>query len=202
MKVVRGGSAALGSVVKDRPAGTEIGEESQKGPDLGRDSLAAMLYMGDREMGGENRARVAENQISAPVKNPFLAFREMLWTEETPVPGIICFGDVGEGVLDSFRIVLETDGKSPAGNSPLPDIPEGVAAPPEFRPRFLLLGQQLKTEFRKALPSFPVFKNGVNLLLQNSCGFFFVPRSDHHPLVAVHFPRFICCRARISAVRT
>jgi hypothetical protein len=43
MKVVRCGSAAFGSVVEDRPAGTEFGKEPEKSTDLSRDGLAAML---------------------------------------------------------------------------------------------------------------------------------------------------------------
>jgi hypothetical protein len=111
--------------------------------------------MGDGEVGRENRARIAKNQEFAPVKNPFLAFREMLQAEETPTLVSIWFGDVGEGILDSFRIVLEADGKSTAGHVPLPDIPERFAAPPEIRPRLFLFGQQVETKSRKPLPSFP-----------------------------------------------
>ena len=43
MKVIRCGSAAFGSVVEDRPAGTKISHELEKGIDMFSDGLAAMV---------------------------------------------------------------------------------------------------------------------------------------------------------------
>jgi hypothetical protein len=142
--------------------------------------------VGDGEVSRENRARIAENQVFASVKNPFLAFREMLQAEKTPPLVGICLGGVGEGVLDSFRIVLETDGKSSAGDVSLPDIPKRSAAPPEIRPRLFLLGQQIETKSRKPLPSFPAVESGIGLLFKNGHEILFPPGSDDPPHPAVH----------------
>jgi hypothetical protein len=186
MKVVRGGSAAFGPVVKDRPAGTEVGKQPEKSTDLFEDGLGAVLYMGDSEVSGENRAGIAEDQVFPPVKNPFLAFREVIQTEETPRPVCICILDVGKGVLDSFRIVLETDGKSSAGDIPLPDIPERFAPTPEIRPRLFLLGQQVETESRKLLSPFPAVESGKGLPLKNGREVLFLLGSDDPPHAAFH----------------
>ena len=43
MKMIRSGSAAFWSVVKDHPAGTEISRELEKGIDMFSDSLEAMV---------------------------------------------------------------------------------------------------------------------------------------------------------------
>jgi hypothetical protein len=144
--------------------------------------------VGDGEVSRENRARIAENQVFASVKNPFLAFREMLQAEKTPPLVGICLGDVGEGVLDSFRIVLETDGKSSAGDVSLPDIPKRSAAPPEIQPRLFLLGQQIETKSREAIPSFIAVESGIGLLFKNGHEILFLPGSDDPPYAAVHLP--------------
>ena len=109
---------------------------------------------------------IAENQVFASVEKPFLAFREMIQAEETAPLVCIFVAHVGEGVLDSSRIVLEADGKSSAGDIPLPDIPERFAALPEIRPRLFLLGQQIETKSGKTLHSFPAVESGIGLLLR------------------------------------
>jgi hypothetical protein len=78
--------------------------------------------MGDGEMRRKNRHGVAEDQVVASVEDPFLFFRKMVQAEETsPFIGTL-FADVGRAALDSRGIVLETDGKSIAGNVPFPEL--------------------------------------------------------------------------------
>jgi hypothetical protein len=84
--------------------------------------------------------------------------------------------------------VLETDGKSSAGDVPLPDIPERFAASPEIRPRLFLLGQQIETKSGKPLPSFPAVESGIGLLFKNGHEILFLPGSDDPPYAAVHLP--------------
>jgi hypothetical protein len=112
----------------------------------------------------------------------------MLQAEKTPPLVGICLGGVGEGVLDSFRIVLETDGKSSAGDVSLPDIPKRSAAPPEIQPRLFLLGQQIETKSREAIPSFIAVESGIGLLFKNGHEILFLPGSDDPPYAAVHLP--------------
>jgi hypothetical protein len=140
MKVVRCGSTAFGSVVEDRPIGTKFSPELEKGAAMFRDGLAAMLYMGDGEVGGENRHGIAKDQVFASVEDSFLAFREMIQAEETSSLVCILFAHVGQATLDSSRVVLEADGKSPARDIPLPDSLERFAALPKVQPRPFLLG--------------------------------------------------------------
>src|SRR5512137_3048405 len=124
MKMVGGGSSAFGSIVENRPPGTKFGYEWEKGFDVFSDGLAAMLYMGDGEVGRKNRHGIAEDQVFAPVEEPFLCLREMIQAEETsPLVGIFAAHGC-EAALDSSRIILEADGKSSAGDNPLPDLPE------------------------------------------------------------------------------
>jgi hypothetical protein len=140
MKVLRCGSAAFGSIVENRPPGTKFGQELEKGTDMFRDGLAAMLYMGDGKVRRENRHGVAEDQVLASVEEPFLVSREMIQAEETS-PLVCTLAVHGcQAALDSSRIVLEADGKFPAGDIPLPDIPERIAALPKIQPRLFLLG--------------------------------------------------------------
>ncbi len=71
--------------------------------------------MGDGEVRRENRHGIAEDQVFASVEDPFLAFREMIQAEETSPLLCIFFCHAGHTALDSSGIVLEADGKSPAG---------------------------------------------------------------------------------------
>ena len=68
--------------------------------------------MGDGEVGRENRAGIAKNQVFASVKNPFLAFREMRKTKETLPLGGICFAGnhwiTTPSTWSSFRIISST----------------------------------------------------------------------------------------------
>jgi hypothetical protein len=139
MKVVRCGSAAFGSIVEDHPAGTKFSQELEKGFDMFSDGLAAMLQMGDGEVGRENRHGIAKNQVFAPVEEPFLPFREMIQAEETSSIVCIFFAHAGQAALDSSRIVLEADGKSSAGDIPFPDLPERFVAFPKVQPRLFLV---------------------------------------------------------------
>jgi hypothetical protein len=77
MEMVWCGRSAFGPVVEHRPAGPEIGQEPKESRNYFRDGLGSMLQMGDGEVGGENRAGIAENQVFVSVKNPFLGFREI-----------------------------------------------------------------------------------------------------------------------------
>jgi hypothetical protein len=95
--------------------------------------------MGDGEVRRENRHGIAENQIVASVEDPFLAFREMIQAEETSLLVCIPFANVGQTALDSSRIVLEADGKSPAEDIPLPNVLKGFAAFPKIQPCLSLL---------------------------------------------------------------
>jgi hypothetical protein len=139
MKMVRGGSSAFGPIVENRPAGTQFGHELEKGFDVFSDGLAAMLCMGNGEVGRKNRPGVTEDQVCAPIEEPFLCIGEMIRAEETSPLVRILAAHGCQAALDSSRIILEADGKSPAGDIPLPDIPERFAALPEIQPGLFLL---------------------------------------------------------------
>jgi hypothetical protein len=73
-------------------------------------------------MRGKNRHGIAEDQIFAPVKNPLLAFREMIQAKKTSPFLYISFSHIGCTALHSTGIVLEANGKSIAGDISLPDF--------------------------------------------------------------------------------
>jgi hypothetical protein len=78
--------------------------------------------MRDGEVRRKNRHGIAEDQVVASVEDPFLAFREMIQAEETWLIVWSFLAYISQATLDSSGIVLETDGKSPAGDLPLPDL--------------------------------------------------------------------------------
>jgi hypothetical protein len=78
--------------------------------------------MGDSEMRGKNRHGIAEDQIFAPVKDSLLTFGEMLQAKKTSPFLYISFSHIGCTALNSTGIVLETNGKSIAGDISLPDL--------------------------------------------------------------------------------
>ena len=71
--------------------------------------------MGDGEVRGEDGHGIAEDQVFAPVEDPFLSFREMIQAEETWPLVSFCSAHVCCTALDSSGIVLEADGKPSAG---------------------------------------------------------------------------------------
>jgi hypothetical protein len=78
--------------------------------------------MRNGEVRRENGHGVAEDQVVASVKNSFLAFRELIQTEETSPFSSVFRIHHGRTALDSSGIELEADGKSPVGEITLPDI--------------------------------------------------------------------------------
>jgi hypothetical protein len=78
--------------------------------------------MGNGEVGSKYRHGIAENQVFTSIKDPLLIFREMIQAEETSLFICVLLGDVGRAALDSSGIVLKADGKSTAGNVPLPEV--------------------------------------------------------------------------------
>ena len=84
--------------------------------------LAAMVHMGNGEVGSKYRHGIAEDQVFVSIEDPFLIFREVIQAEETSPFICVLLGDVGRAALDSSGIVLEADGKSPAGNVSLPAV--------------------------------------------------------------------------------
>jgi hypothetical protein len=115
MKVIRRRSAASRPIVKDGPSGAEIGHELQERVHVLRYRLWKMIYVGDGEVGRENRRWVAEDQIVASVEYPFLAFGKMIQTEEARPLACILLADCGQGAPHSSSVVLEEDGKPVAG---------------------------------------------------------------------------------------
>jgi hypothetical protein len=95
--------------------------------------------MGDGEVRRENRHGIAEDQVFVSVEDSFLVFREMIQTEKTSPPGCIFFCHTGQAALDSSGIVLEADGKSPAGEIPLSDVLKQFVTFPKIQPRLFLL---------------------------------------------------------------
>ena len=83
MKVSRCGGATFRAIVKDCPAITKISHELKEGLDRFSDGLESMVYMGNGEVGREDRHGITKDQIFASVEDPFLAFREVIQTEET-----------------------------------------------------------------------------------------------------------------------
>jgi len=137
--------------------------------------------MGNCKVQGQNRTGIAKNQIFVPVKNPFLALRKVLQAEETSSLICICLVDVGESVLDSFRIMLETNGKPPAGDIPFPDILERFAASPKLRPGLFLFGKQIQAEFRKPPLPAPPIENCIGFLFNNGRNIHISARMGYHP---------------------
>jgi hypothetical protein len=114
MKVIRSGGPASRTVVEDHPPLPEIGREPEKCLDVSSDGLAAMVHMGNGEVGGQYRCGIAEDQKFISIKDPLLFFRETIQAEETPLFVCILLADIGGAALDSSGIVLNADGKSPA----------------------------------------------------------------------------------------
>jgi hypothetical protein len=139
MKVVRCGGAAFGPVIEDHPAWTEISHELEKGTDIFSDGLGAMVQMGDGEVRRENGHGIAEDQVFASVKDPFLPHGELIQAKEALQPLSIPEIHIGRTALHPSGIILETDGKPPAGKVPLPDLLQRIAAFPKIQPASLLL---------------------------------------------------------------
>jgi len=120
MKVIRNGGPASRTVVEDHPPLPEIGREPEKCLDVSSDGLAAMVHMGNGEVGCEYWRGIAENQKFISIKDPLLFFRETIQAEETPLSVCILLADIGCAALDSPGIVLNANGKSSAENLPFP----------------------------------------------------------------------------------
>jgi len=115
MKMIWCRGAAFRPIIKDRPAGTKIGQELKEGLDRFINGLKAMVYMGDGEVRRKNRHRIAKDQVIAPVEDPSLSFGEMIHAKETlPLPYIF-FTQNGRAAFDSVGIVLEADRESLTG---------------------------------------------------------------------------------------
>ena len=122
MEVIRRRSATFWPVVEDCPAGTQISHEPGKGIDVFTDGLAAMVQMGDGEMRKEDRHGIAEDQVLALIKNSFLGFGKMIQAEKTWPLVSITFVNDGRTALHPSGVVLEANGKPPAGKSSLLDV--------------------------------------------------------------------------------
>jgi hypothetical protein len=83
MKVSRCGGATFRAIVKDCPAITKISHELKEGLDRFNDGLGAMVQMRDGEVRREDRHGITKDQVFASVEDSFLAFRELIQTEET-----------------------------------------------------------------------------------------------------------------------
>ena len=98
MKMIWCRGAAFRPIIKDRPAGTKIGQELKEGLDRFINGLKAMVYMGDGEVRRKNRHRIAKDQVIASVLDSFLAFREMIETEEALLPANTLLARTGQAV--------------------------------------------------------------------------------------------------------
>src|SRR4030042_4247295 len=102
--------------------------------------------MGDGEVRKENRHGIAEDEVFTSVQDPFLTVGEMIQAEETLPLLCIFFSHIGQAALHSSWIILEADGKSLAGDIPLPDVLQQFVAFPKIQPRLFLLRQELETK--------------------------------------------------------
>ena len=94
----------------------------------------------------ENRCRIAEDQVCFSVDNPFLIFREIIEAQETWPLVYIVFSHIGQAAPDSSGIVLDADGKSPAGNFPFPYILQRFVGILQFLPGILLFREKFEAE--------------------------------------------------------
>ena len=122
MKVIRRGSAALGSVVEDHPSRTEISHELKEGFDRSRNGLETMIHMGNGEVKRKDRHGITKDQVFASIEDPLLSFGEVIQTEETWALVCSFFANVCQAALDPPGIVLKADGKSSTTDLPLPNI--------------------------------------------------------------------------------
>jgi hypothetical protein len=136
--MIRCRGAAFWSIVENFPERAKISHKLKKNTDMFNDTLAAMVYMGDSEVGRENRHGIAEDQVITSVEDPLLAFREIIQAEETSALVSVFFIYVGRAALDPSRIVLEPDRKSFAKNFPFLDTLECFASFPKILPGLLL----------------------------------------------------------------
>ena len=120
MEVVRSRGPASRAIVEDHPPRPKIGHEPEKCLDVSSDGLAAMVHMGNSEVGSKYRRGIAEDQEFISIKDALLFFRETIQAEETPLYVCILLADIGCAALDSPGIVLNTDGKPFAGDAPFP----------------------------------------------------------------------------------
>jgi len=125
--------------------------------------------MGKGEVRRKNRPGVAENQVFAPVENPFLYFREVIDAQKASPLVSDFYTDVGQAVLDSSGVVLEANGKSSAGEGALPDVFQRLTAFPEIEPCLLLLRQQLDTESGEALQTSLSVEGGISFFAEDGC---------------------------------
>ena len=65
---------------------------------------------------------ITEYQVFLPVEDSFLAFREIIQAQKTWPFFYIFFYHTGKTAFNSTGIVLDADGKSSAGDFPLPDM--------------------------------------------------------------------------------
>jgi hypothetical protein len=116
MKVMRCRGPTSRAIIEDHPPGPKIGHEPEKCLDVFRDDLAAMVHMGNREVGSKYWRGIAEDQEFVSTEDSILVFRETIQAKETAPVFHPLFADVGSATLDSPGIVLNANGKSVAGN--------------------------------------------------------------------------------------
>ena len=123
--MIRCGGAALWSVVKNGPVGTEISHEPKTDFEVTRDGLSMMFQTADRVMKGEDRCRVAEDQEPVAIENGLLAFGEILDTEETWSLPDACFINPSKAACRPSGIVLQRDRERGALDAPCTGAFEG-----------------------------------------------------------------------------
>lgn len=151
VKMLRGGSPALWSIVKHGPARAQVGNELKEVAERFIDELGTMVDVGNGEVKTQDGHGVTEDEVFSPVEDPFLIFGEMRETEEASLAFGMTVVYVCRAALHSRGVILEADGKLMTRYIPFPAIAEGLIAPLKDLPAFFLLREELKAESREIL---------------------------------------------------
>ena len=166
MEMIGSGGSAFRAVVENRPAWPQIRDELKVVVDLFGDRLRAVVQMGDREVGRENRHGIAEDQVFPSIEDSFLGFGEMVQAEKAGTFVSVPIAHGGRAAPHPPGVVLEVDKKPRALDFPLTALPEQFAAFAKIIPGLFLLREKVETEPRERLPCFLTMINSKNPLVQ------------------------------------
>jgi hypothetical protein len=132
------------------------------------DRLRAVVQMGDREVGRENRHGIAEDQVFASIEDPLLGLGEMVQAEKAGTFVSVLIAHGGRAASHPPGVVLEADGKPGALNFPLTGLPEQFAAFAKIIPGLFLLREEVETESRKSLQISSFVDGSISFLVNLS----------------------------------